>query len=59
MPDWLIHAFGYAVAGAGIYAGIRADLASLHARVKAAADAAEIANRRIDGMLIGKRGMHG
>lgn len=47
MPDWVAQMMGYAAAGAAVYAGIRADLARLHARV-------EEAHRRLDELIRGR-----
>lgn len=49
MPDWVVQLAGYGAAAAGIYAGIRADLARLHVRV-------EEAHRRLDELI--RRGLH-
>lgn len=59
MPDWIFQALSVAGGAVAVYAGIRADLARLHERVRTAAEAASAAHRRIDGMLIERRGMHG
>lgn len=59
MPDWLFQVLGVAVAGVSVYVGIRADIVRLHERVTVAAEDARHANRRIDGLLIERRGSHG
>ena len=41
---------GYAGAAVAVYAGIRADLAALRAKVEHAQDAARMAHARIDAM---------
>lgn len=46
MPDWAIQLLG--MAGVGVYAGIKADLAALHMAVKNIDRAANEAHRRID-----------
>ena len=55
MPDWMTHLAGYAFAAAGVYAGIRADLAKLHERASAARDSAAAAHARLDSLLTGGR----
>lgn len=58
MAEWLPHFLGYLVAAAAVYAGIRADLASIRVRAEMAAEAAKGAHQRIDSML-SKGGNHG
>lgn len=48
MPDWVFQLFSAAVAGAGAYAAIRADLARLHERATQAKESADAAHQRID-----------
>jgi hypothetical protein len=47
-PDLLLQLFGTACVGVGVYAGIRADIASLHVKVATALRAVERAHERID-----------
>ncbi len=51
--EWLRQAMVGAVMAGGLYAGIRADLATLHEKTANAARLAEKANDRID-QLIGR-----
>lgn len=55
MPDWLLQLLQAAGVGAGIYAGIRADLARIHERATVALASAEKAHARIDGLMTGAR----
>lgn len=48
MPDWLFQMLSAGAGAAGVYAAIRADLATLHERATTALKAAERANERID-----------
>ncbi len=48
MPEWLMQALGYAGVCVAVYAGIKADLASLHVKVEQAINTAEKAHDRID-----------
>lgn len=48
MPDWVLQVLGMAGVGVGVYAGIKADLAALHEKVKNADRAAQEAHRRLD-----------
>jgi len=59
MPEWVVQLVGMAGMGVGVYAGIRADLARLHAMVTSARESAAAAHRRLDDVLIKGRGMHG
>jgi hypothetical protein len=51
IPEWLMQLGGMVIGGAGLYAGIRADLAAMHARIEIAQREASSANERIDRML--------
>lgn len=59
MADWMLQLAGYVGAAAAVYAGIRADLAALRVKVEGATAAASSAHRRIDGLMVNSRGMHG
>lgn len=48
MPDWVASLLPHAVVAAGVYAGIRADLARLYERATHALETAEKAHSRID-----------
>lgn len=50
MPDWLLSLLPQAALAAGVYAGIRSDLARLHERASHALSAAEKAHSRIDSL---------
>jgi hypothetical protein len=43
IPDWLLQLSTMVIGGAGLYAGIRADLAAMHARIEGAQREAEAA----------------
>ncbi len=53
--DVVYHLLTTGAAAAAVYAGIRADLARLHAKTEAAAQAAATANQRIDTILTHQR----
>ncbi len=48
MPDWLFQLITAGAAACGVYAAIRADLATLHERATQALTAAQRAHERID-----------
>lgn len=50
MPDWVVQMLTVGAGAAGVYAAIRADLATLHERATAAMASAEKAHDRIDVM---------
>lgn len=50
IPEWLMQLGGIVVGGAGLYAGIRADLAAMHAKIEAATNTAQSAHARIDNL---------
>jgi hypothetical protein len=51
MPEWALQVVGIVASAAAVYAGIRADLASIRVKAEAAAEAAKDAHRRIDSIL--------
>lgn len=51
MPEWVFHLLGYGGLCASVYAGIKADLARLHAKAESAGMSADKAHRRIDNLL--------
>lgn len=51
MPEWALQLISAVGMGIGVYAGIRADIAALHVKADAARQAADLANRRIDGLM--------
>lgn len=51
MPEWVVQVGGYVVAAAGVYAGIRADLARIHERLDGVRESAKAAHSRIDSIL--------
>ncbi|MEW6258028.1 MAG: hypothetical protein AB1592_18905 [Pseudomonadota bacterium] len=55
MPEWVFQLAGIAGGAVAVYAGIRADLAALHAQVRHAAETADAAHRRLDNLMIGRR----
>jgi hypothetical protein len=50
IPDWLMQLGGIVIGGAGLYAGIRADLSAMHARIEATANDVTNAHKRIDNL---------
>jgi outer membrane murein-binding lipoprotein Lpp len=52
IPEWLLQLGGMVIGGAGIYAGIRADLAAMHAKIEAASSSATRAHQRIDEFIL-------
>lgn len=55
MPDWLFQVLTAGAAAAGVYAGIRGDLARLHEKAENAAKAADKAHERIDSIFSHQR----
>lgn len=54
-PDWLIQLLTAGAGAAGVYAGIRADLARLHERTTNAKESADKAHERIDTIMASHR----
>ncbi len=52
IPEWLMQLGGIVVGGAGLYAGIRADLAAMHAKIEGATASASRAHQRIDEIIM-------
>lgn len=55
LPDWVFQLLTVGVAGAGVYAGIRVDLARLHEKTENVARVADKAHSRIDELLKPRR----
>lgn len=51
MPEWLFQIIGMGATAAGIYAAIKADLATLHLKADQAAQQAAKAHERIDHLM--------
>lgn len=52
MPDWIVQLMGMAGAGVAVYAGIRADLAYLRAKIEGAHESASLAHQRLDELFM-------
>lgn len=51
MPEWIFQVIGMAGTAAAVYAGIKADLATLHNKADSAIFQAQKAHERIDHLL--------